>query len=212
MGSAQLLLKHGIRQRLTAGYGGALAFGAAAGILWWVFGQAFTGARLTAAPLLFGAMLVAQRVGTLSVQTARWAFAEPSLYVEDDRLVIEEPTTLDGPQSIAWDLVDSVHVGPEVAGWMVGAYATFAASSETQLGRFPQLPNAVVILNQPVYLNQARARMMRLWHLSAPPSPTRPTTRIWLTVADHDTAFLVLADRGFDPAWAGVDNPLVVRD
>ena len=172
MGSAQLRLRHGLRHRLAAGYGGALVFGAAAGIVWWVFGQALTGSGLADAPLLLAALIVAQRMGSLSIRTARWAFAEPSVYVEDDRLVLEEPTTLDGPQSIPWDLVESVHVGPEVAGWMVGTYATFAGSTEPQLGRFPQLPNAVIILTQPVYLNQARPRMLRLWHLSAPPSPT----------------------------------------
>ena len=212
MGSAQLRLKHSIRHRLAAGYGGALAFGAAAGIVWWVFGQALTGSGLADAPLLLAALLVAQRIGSLSVRTARWAFAEPSVYVEDDRLVLEEPTTLNGPQSIPWDLVRSVHVGPDVAGWLVGAYATLARSNEPQLGRFPQLPNAVIILNQPVYLNQARPGMLRLWHLSAPPSPTAPTSRIWLTVDDHDAAFLVFADRGFEPAWATADSPLPVQD
>ena len=54
--------------------------------------------------------------------------------------------------------------------------------------------------------------MLRLWHLSAPPSPTRPTSRIWLTVDDHDAAFLVFADRGFEPAWATADSPLPVQD
>jgi hypothetical protein len=212
MGSAQLGLKHNARQRILAGYGGALAFGAAAGIVWWAFAAALTGAGWTDAPLLIALLLVAQRIATLSVRTARWAFADPSIYVEDDRLVIEDCTTLDGPQSIPWDLVHSVHVGPDVAGWMVGTYATFARSHETQLGRFPQLPNAVVVLNQPVYLNQARPRMLRLWHLSAPPAPSRPTNRIWLTVADHDAAFLVFADRGFEPAWATADSPLPVWD
>ena len=212
MGSAHLSLNHGIRQRLLAGYGGALAFGAAAGMVWWVFEQALTGAGLADAPLLLTALFVAQRIGGLSVRTAGWSFAEPAVYVEDDRLVIEEPTTLEGPQSIPWDLVQSVHVGPDVAGWLVGTYATLARSSETQLGRFPQLPNALIVLNQPVYLNQARPRMLRLWHLSAPPSPSRATTRIWLTVGDHDAAFLMFADRGFDPAWATANNPLPVQD
>jgi hypothetical protein len=54
--------------------------------------------------------------------------------------------------------------------------------------------------------------MLRLWHLSAPPSPTRATTRIWLTVDNHDAAFLIFADRGFDPAWATANNPLPVQD
>jgi len=212
MGSAQLRLKHRVRQRLLAGYGGALTFGAAAGIVWWVFGLALTGAGLADAPLLLLALLGAQRIATLSVRSTRWAFAEPSVYVEDDRLVIEDPTTLEGPQSVPWDLVHSVHVGPSIAGWLVGTYATFARSSETQLGRFPQLPNTLIVLHQPVYLNQARPRMVRLWHLSAPPSPTRPTTRIWLTADDHDAAFLIFADRGFEPAWATADNPLPVQD
>jgi len=212
MGSAQLRLKHNARQRILAGYGGALAFGAAAGIVWWVFAAALTGAGWTDAPLLIALLLVAQRIATLSVRTARWAFADPSIYVEDDRLVVEDCTTLDGPQSIPWDLVHSVHVGPDVAGWMVGTYATFARSDEAQLGRFPQLPNAVIVLNQPVYVNQARSRMLRLWHLSAPPAPSRPTSRLWMTVADHDAAFLVFADRGFEPAWATADSPLRARD
>jgi hypothetical protein len=212
MGSAQLKLNHSLRQRLLAGYGGALAFGAAAAIAWWAFGLALTGAGLADAPFLLLAILLAQRLAALSVRTARWAVADPSVYVENDRLVIEEPTTLEGPQSIPWDLVRAVHVGPDVAGWMVGTYATLARSNETQLGRFPQLPNALILLNQPVYINQARPRMLRLWHLSAPPSPVRPTTRIWLTVDDHDAAFLVFADRGFDPAWATADNPLPVQD
>jgi hypothetical protein len=146
------------------------------------------------------------------VRTARSAFARPSLFVEDGRLVIEDPTTLEGPQAIPLDLVESVHIGPDVAGWMVGAYASRAGVNETQLGRFPQLPNTVIVLSQPVYVNQARPRLLRLWHLSAPPSPTRPTSRIWLKVDDHDAAFLVFADRGFQPAWATPENPLPVWD
>ncbi|MBT8194702.1 MAG: hypothetical protein KJP22_14955, partial [Acidimicrobiia bacterium] len=59
-------LNHSLRQRLLAGYGGALAFGAAAGIVWWVFGQALTGAGLADAPFLLGALFVAQRIGSLS--------------------------------------------------------------------------------------------------------------------------------------------------
>ncbi len=212
MGSAQLHLRHNARQRVLAGYGGAVGFGLAATIIWWVFGEAVTGAGLAATPVLAVALLMAQRIGSVSVRTARLAFADPSVYVEDDRLVIEDATTLEGPQSIPWELVRSVHIGPDVAGWMVGTYATFARSQETQLGRYPQLPNAVIVLNQPVYVNQARRRMLRLWHLSSPPSPSRPTHRIWLTVADHDAAFLVFADRGFEPAWATADNPLPVWD
>jgi len=197
---------------MLAGYGGAIAFGVAAAMVWWVFATALTGASLIDAPLLVGLLLAAHRLGSIGVRTARAALSDPSIYVEDDRLVIEDPTILEGPQSIPWELVRSVHVGPDVAGWMVGTYATFASSNETQLGRFPQLPNAVISLTQPVYVNQARPRMARLWHLAAPPSPTRPTNRIWLTVADHDAAFLVFADRGFEPAWATADNPLAVWD
>jgi hypothetical protein len=212
MGSARLRLRHNVRQRLLAGYGGALGFGAAAGVAWWVFSQAFTGAGLLAAPFLLILLMAAHRIGSVSVRTARAAFSEPFIHVEDDRLVLDDPTTLEGPQSIPWDLVRSIHVGPDVAGWMVGAYATFARSTETQLGRFPQLPNTLIVLDQPVYVNQARPRMLRLWHLSAPPSPTRATTRLWLTVDDHDAAFLVFADRGFEPAWASADNPLAAWD
>lgn len=195
-----------------AGYSGAIVFGAAAGLAWWVFGAAFTGAGLTQAPLLTAVLLLALKIGALSVRTARHAFAHPALHVEDDRLVIEDPTTLEGPQSIPWGLVRSIHVGPDVAGWMVGGYANLTRSNETQLGRFPQLPNAVIVLTQPVYVNQARPRMIRLWHLSAPPSPTRATSRIWFTVSDHDAAFLVFADRGFEPAWATENNPLPAWD
>ncbi|MDH3605790.1 MAG: hypothetical protein OER12_02200 [Acidimicrobiia bacterium] len=210
MGSAHIRMRHNARHRILAGYGGALAFGAAAAIVWWVFSQALTGAGWSDAPLLAVWLLVAHRMGAIAVRTARHAFLQPSVYVENDRLVIEDPTTLSGPQSIPFHLIQSIHVGPDVAGWLVGTYATFARSNETQLGRFPQLPNAVIVLHQPVYVNQARPRMLRLWHLSAPPSPDRPTNRIWLTVEDHDTAFLRLADRGFEPAWATADNPLPV--
>lgn len=212
MGSAQVHLRHTVRHRILAGYGGALVFGAAAGLAWWVFAEAFTGAGLADGPLLAVSLLVAHRMGAIGVRTARQAFLQPSVYVENDRLVIEDASTLDGAQSIPFHLIHSIHVGPDVSGWMVGTYATFARSNETQLGRFPQLPNAVIVLNQPVYVNQARPGMLRLWHLSAPPSPRRATSRIWLTVADHDNAFLVFADRGFEPAWATADNPLPVWD
>lgn len=212
MDSAQVRLRHTIRHRILAGYGGAILFGSAAGMVWWVFGRALTGGGISDAAVLGVLLAGGMRLGSVAVRTARQAFAEPSLFVEDDRLVIEDPTTLEGPQSISYDLIDSIHVGPDAAGWMVGTYATFARSTETQLGRFPQLPNAVIALNQPVFLNQARPRMARFWHLSTPPSPTRATSRIWLTVADHDAAFLVFADRGFSPDWATADNPLAVWD
>ena len=212
MGSAQLFLRHNARHRILAGYGGAVGFGGAAAVAWWVFGSAITGGGIVTAPVLVVWLLVAHRVASISLRTARTAFAQPSIYVEVDRLVIEDSTTLEGPQSVPYALVESVHVGPDVAGWMVGTYATLSGSRETQLGRFPQLPNVVIALSQPVYVNQARARMVRLWHLSAPPSPTRPTNRIWATVTDHDAAFLVFADRGFQPNWATADNPLPVWD
>ena len=187
-------------------------FGAAAAVVWWVFGQALSGVGVSEALALGLLLLGGLHLARVSVRTARFAFAEPALYVEHGRLVLEDPTTLEGPQSIPLDLVESVHVGPDVAGWMVGAYASQAGGHETQLGRFPQLPNMVVVLAQPVFVNQARPRLLRLWHLSAPPSPTRPTSRIWLKVDDHDSAFLVFADRGFEPDWATAENPLPVWD
>ena len=212
MEAAQLELQHNLRHRILSGYGGALLFGAAAGLVWWTFGTALRGAGPAEAVILAALLLGSLRLGQIAVRTGRFAFDKPALFVEDGRLVIEDPTTLDGPQSIPLDLVDSVHVGPDVAGWMVGAYASRAGTNETQLGRFPQLPNTVISLSQPVYVNQARPRLLRLWHLSAPPSPTRPTSRIWLKVEDHDAAFLVFADRGFQPAWATPENPLPVWD
>lgn len=212
MDAAQLQLRHNVRHRIMAGYAGAVIFGAAAGLTWWVFGAAFNGVSLTGAAVLAVFLYAGLRLGSVGIRTARFAVARPSLYVEDGRLVVEDPTTLEGPQAIPLDLVESVHVGPDVAGWMVGVYATSAVGNETQLGRFPQLPNTVIALNQPVYLNQARRRLLRLWHLSAPPSPTRPTSRIWLKLDDHDAAFLVFADRGFHPAWATPENPLPAWD
>jgi hypothetical protein len=212
MEAARLELQHTLRHRILAGYGGALLFGAAAGAAWWTFGTALSGAGVSEALILGAILLATVRLGGIAVRTARSAFARPSLFVEDGRLVIEDPTTLEGPQAIPLDLVESVHIGPDVAGWMVGAYASRAGVNETQLGRFPQLPNTVIVLSQPVYVNQARPRLLRLWHLSAPPSPTRPTSRIWLKVDDHDAAFLVFADRGFQPAWATPENPLPVWD
>jgi len=212
MDSAQLRLRHTIRHRILAGYGGAILFGSAAGIVWWVFSRALSGGGVPQAIVLGLLLAGGLRLGSVAVRTTRHAFAEPSVYVENNRLVIEDPTTLEGPQSISYDLIDSIHVGPDAAGWMVGTYATFARSTETQLGRFPQLPNAVIVLNQSVYLNQARPRLLRLWHLSTPPSRTRATNRIWLTVADHDAAFLIFADRGFAPGWASAENPLALWD
>lgn len=212
MDAAQLALRHSVRHRILAGYGGAILFGATAGIIWWIFGKALGGAGIADGIVLTAMLLGSLRLGGLAIRTAQLAFARPSLYVEDDRLVLDDPTTLEGPQAIPLDLVDSVHVGPDVAGWMVGAYAANTDQQETQLGRFPQLPNTVVVLQQPVYVNQARPRLVPLWHLSAPPAPKRPTTRIWLKVDDHDATFLVFADRGFEPAWATPENPLPVWD
>ncbi len=212
MEAAQLELRHNVRHRILSGYGGALLFGAAAGLVWWVFASALSGAAFGEVIVLAILLVGALRLGGIAVRTARHAFANPSLFVEDDRLIIEDPTTLQGPQSIPLDLVESVHVGPDVAGWMVGSYASRAGGNETQLGRFPQLPNTVIALSQAVYVNQARPRLIRLWHLSAPPSPSRATSRIWLKVDDHDAAFLVFADRGFNPAWATPENPLPVWD
>lgn len=212
MDAARLSLRHNLRHRILFGYGGALLFGVAAGMVWMAFAAALSGAGFAHVVILAAVLLGGLRLGGIAVRTARYAFASPTLYVEDGRLVIEDPTTLEGPQSIPLDLVDAVHVGPDVAGWMVGTYASRAGGDETQLGRLPQLPNTVIALSQAVYVNQARPRMFRLWHLSAPPAPTRPTTRIWLKVDDHDSAFLIFADRGFEPAWATADNPLPVWD
>ncbi len=49
------------------------------------------------------------------MRMTRNAFVSPEILVEANRLVIDDPTTLVGPQSIPFDLVQSVHIGPEVA-------------------------------------------------------------------------------------------------
>lgn len=212
MGTARLNLRHNFRQRILAGYGGALGFAIAVSLAWWAFGKALAEGDLASAPLLLLILLAAQRIGGNSIRMARNAFAHPEVLVEADRLVIDDPTTLIGPQSIPFDLVQSVHVGPEVAGWLVGSYARTLRSVETQLGRYPQLPNLLLVLSQPVYVNQARHGLFRLWHLTAPPRPTRVTRRIWATVDDHDAAFLVFADRGIEPNWATPEASLPVWD
>ena len=212
MGTARLNLRHNLRHRLLAGYGGALGFAIAASLAWWSFGQALAHGDIASAPLLVLILLAAHRLGGSAIRMARNSFVSPEILVENDRLIIDDPTTLIGPQSIPFDLVQSVHVGPEVAGWLVGSYARVAHSVETQLGRYPQLPNLVLVLSQPVYVNQARRGMFRLWHLSAPPRPTRVTRRIWATVDDYDAAFLVFADRGVEPNWATPEASLSVWD
>lgn len=212
MGTARLNLRHNLRQRTLAGYGGALGFAVAASLAWWAFGSALSGTDVASAPILLLAVLGAHRLGGSSIRTARNAFVSPEVLVETERLVIDDPTTLHGPQSIPFDLVQSIHVGPEVAGWLVGSYARTSRSVETQLGRYPQLPNLLIILRQPVYVNQARRGMIRLWHLSAPPQPTRVTRRIWATVDDHDAAYLIFSDKGIEPTWATPEASLPVWD
>ena len=212
MGTARLELRHTIRQRLLAGYAGAIGFAVAAVIVYWAFGEALAHGSFGGAPLLIVAILVAHRLGSTSIRTARNAISAPTLYVDDHRLVIDDPTTLAqaGDRRRSLDLVRAVHVGPDVAGWMVGGYATVSHSDEVQLGRYPQLPNLLIVLQQSVYVNQARRGMLRLWHLSRPPQPDRATRRLWLTVADPDAAYLVFADRGVDPAWATPEPSLPV--
>lgn len=212
MGTARLDLRHTIRQRLLAGSAGAMGFAMAAFITYWAFAQALFTGNLGAAPVLILAVLASHRLAVISIRTARTAITAPTLYVDDHRLVIDDPTTLAGPQSIPFHLVHSIHVGPDVAGWMVGGYATVSHSNEIQLGRYPQLPNLLIVLTQPVYVNQARHRMVRLWHLSRPPGPRAATRRLWLTVTDADAAYLVFADRGIEPAWATPVPSLPVWD
>lgn len=212
MGTAQLQLRHTTRQRLLAGYAGAIGFAAAVALAYWAFAQALFHGTLGAAPVLLLTLLGAHRLGSISIHTARTAVVSPMVYVDDDRVVIDDPTTLFGPQSIPFHLVRAVHVGPDVAGWMVGGYATVAHSDEVQLGRYPQLPNLLIVLSQPVYVNQARRNMVRLWHLSRPPRPRAATRRLWLTVDDPDTAYLVFADRGIEPEWATPEPSLPVWD
>jgi len=212
MGTARLNLRHNLRHRMLAGYGGALGFAISVSLGWWAFGRALGHGDVASAPLLLLVLLGAHRLGGNSIRMTRNAFVSPEILVEANRLVIDDPTTLLGPQSIPFDLVQSVHIGPEVAGWLVGSYARMAGSVETQLGRYPQLPNLLIVLGQPVYVNQARRGMFRLWHLSAPPRPTRVTRRIWATVDDHDAAYLVFADRGVEPNWATPEPSLPVWD
>ena len=124
MGTARLELRHTLRQRLLAGYLGAMGFALAGTIAIWAFATALLSGDLAMAPTLLIALAVAHRLGSVSIRTARHVFESPRLHVEDHRLVIEDPTTLIGPQSIPYELVESVHVGPDVAGWLVTAFAS----------------------------------------------------------------------------------------
>lgn len=147
-----------------------------------------------------GGLTVAER--SHSFLTTAWA--QPRIDIDGFSLILDAPSVLRNRQLIPRELIRSVHVGPDAASWMVAAYARSSEVGKpppVHLGRMPQLPNLLIILDRQVLFTEARDRMLRLWHLSAPPAPTRPTRMLWATVEDPDSTYLALVDWGIDCRW-----------
>lgn len=202
MGLARLQLRYHPTHRMFSALGGlGLLVTALVGAVWSV-GLALTAGSIALAPVLIGLMVGAHRGGLVGSRMVTTAAARPELIMDATRIVIEDPTTLIGRQSIPFDLVDSIYVGPDVGSWLVANYGAGPSMRQMQLGRYPQFPNMVIVFKQPIIMNQARSRMVRLWHLTKPPNPREPIHLLWATVNDHDSAYLIFHDRGLDPEWA----------
>jgi hypothetical protein len=194
--------------RAAACYAGGVVALAGLGLIAWAGWLALTAGGIELAPILLGLVLGGHRLFTVGSAMINGAWTRPELILDGGRIVIDDATTLVGRQSIPFDLVDSVYIGPEVAGWLVTNYSSIG-TREVQLGRYPQFPNMVIVFNQSVLMNQARFRQFRLWHLTKPPSPTEPIQLLWATVEDPDAAYLIFHDRGLSPEWATDDLGLV---
>lgn len=202
MEHASVVLEYRVRQRLSAALGGftIVLFGAM--ILFWAATRAlFSVVGPGSALAWIGIGIVA-----FEVMSAGWGHltssaAAPQLLVDDERVIIDDDRVMTGMQSISLDRIHTIYVGPGVGDWLVGAYAEGVPRAQTQLARYPQLPNALLVLDEPVYMTRARSRLLRLWHLSCPPSPTRATSAIWLTTVEADTFTLLMGNKGLETHW-----------
>lgn len=202
MGLARLQLRFHPSHRLFAAAGGALLAIAGLVVALGAILLALTSGNIGTAPLLLALVLIGHRMSTAGCRMALAAAAKPELIMDGSRIVIEDPTTLIGRQSIPFDLVDSLYVGPDVGSWLITNYGAGPALRQMQLGRYPQFPNMVIVFKQPIIMNQAKSRLVRLWHLTKPPNPHEAIHLLWATVDDHDSAYLVFHDRGLEPEWA----------
>lgn len=149
----------------------------------------------------------------IGIQTLRWGLAwvqassaRPALELEPAQVIVDDPTTLRRRQSIPSSEIGSIYVGPHVANWLLQAQDDY--ERDLQIGRFPQLPNLVLLLNHEVRFTQARRGTFPLWRLTRPPSPSRSTKAVWITVEDPDSAYLALmAWRGCEWAEPGMGLP-----
>lgn len=202
MDQARVALRYQFRQRFSAALGGftVALFGLL--LLAWVMRNALFASQSAVMVL----MLSVFGIGAFEVLRLGWdhfarSAATPRLLVDNDRVVIDDTRVMTGMQSISLDRIYSIYVGPGVGDWLVHAYSADGETEQTQLARYPQLPNALVVLDEPVYMTRARNRLMRLWHLSSPPNPSRATSSIWMTTEEADSFTLLMNNKGIDTHW-----------
>jgi hypothetical protein len=202
MDHARVTLKYQLRQRISAALGGITIVFFGTIVLSWVIHRALFSAQ----PALMAVVLSVAGIGAFEILRLGWSHfalsaASPRLLVDNDRVVIDDTRVMTGMQSISLDRIYTVYVGPGVGDWLVDAYSEDSELEQTQLARYPQLPNALVVLDEPVYMTRAKNRLMRLWHLSSPPSPKRPTSSLWLTTEEADSFTLLMNNKGIDTHW-----------
>ncbi len=202
MEQAPVTLKYQFRQRFSAASGGLIVvFFGILMLTWSVTRALFTEMGTVSAMLVVGAGLVGFELVASGFKHVTTSAAAPQLLVDNDRVIIDDTRVMTGMQSISLDRIHTVYVGPGVGDWLVGAYAEGIPTAQTQLARYPQLPNTLVVLDEPVFMTRARTRLLRLWHLSCPPSPTRPTAAIWLTTDEADTFTVLMGNKGVKTHW-----------
>ncbi len=202
MEQAPVTLKYQFRQRLSAATGGFTVVFFGALVLTWAVARAlFTAMGPFSALAVIVGSLVGIELIAAGIRHMTTSAAAPQLLVDNDRVIIDDTRVMTGMQSISLDRIHTIYVGPGVGDWLVGAYAEGIPTAQTQLARYPQLPNALVVLDEPVYMTRARSGLLRLWHLSCPPSPTRPTAAIWLTTDEADTFTVLMGNKGVQTHW-----------
>lgn len=213
MDPVRIPLRYRISDRIMSFYGVGVALVIATVMIAWPISHVLlrnvSGLHFA---VLIAIVVAGHLVAAVAWRTGSHIGTTPTLSMERGAIVIHDPLILRKRQAIPIELVSSLHVGPDAAGLLVSAHRSRQTPLRppTQLSRFPQLPNLVIVMEKSVLLTEARPRLFPLWHLSTPPAPDRAARTLWATVADPDAAYLVFHDWGLPVEWVTPDSELPV--
>jgi hypothetical protein len=152
------------------------------------------------------AVVAGHLLATSGWRLVEMAWSAPGLVLTPDAVVVEDHATLHQSQAIPAEAIHSVHVGPDITRWLLSSRSD-DPGGQTLLGRFPQLPNLLVMLDRPIRFQAAR-NLIPFWHVARPPHPSRTVRAVWVAVEDPDAAYLAFTGWRSSCSWVSADTEL----